>query len=635
MRILSTIAFTQAIFPDVKIIRASTLWALIANAALANLLTQLGEALGFSTVTNVSLGILYLAIITLIFLWADVLSALLAGAITLLLSWVFPQNIAVNLTLVIVAYFLLAVVPYIWRDRTVTGLYENAQARLFRYALLILPVASWHFLLLAWQRPHLTQRLAELRRQLTFSIENGSWRNWSHTVAAHPDFVYQPESVADLQAIVRLANESKRKVRVGGRSYSWPNWVTTDEILVHCGRLDHVEIDLSDPDQPRIIAEAGATNRQINAVLEQHGLTLPSNVVLEVVRIGGTISTGSHGSGWHNPILSDYVHALDIVSADGEIRHFEAGRDSDEIMNAVRLSFGTFGIIWRVTLNVQPNWAVRMFDYRCSSDEMLAHIQQWVRTYDAVDIFYFPYCDQVWIKRQERLQTPPEKLPSLRHSVLDLVRASLQMEAWRPFHWLMHRWPRLTPAFSRLFFRLTPQHDIVVPVADWVHHRRSVDSIRLHNIEIAFKLDDNFESFKQAWQKFEEITATYANAGKYPFNIALNVRFIAKSNALLSPASGAGHTCYIEILSSTGTPDWYDYSGELGEAWLQLPHAAPHWPKQWEHIPNIDHYLHKRYAHRLRQFLDIRQELNVDPHNIFSNKLVERIMRLAAFEGEN
>ncbi|MEM7536913.1 MAG: D-arabinono-1,4-lactone oxidase [Chloroflexota bacterium] len=639
---LNALIVTRLTFPDKRLRRWHTLLAFCGTVALASLLNRvtLGQAFGFS----IALGFVYILLVSLWFTPIGRWNALGSGLVLSIGAVVLGlMNVTISfaITLLLLTYFLMATIPYVWRDRILAGQFENNQAALYRATLRIFPTAFWQFSQLfgvdMGLQPWLAEQLIEMERVRYFRIDNRAstqrWRNWSHEAQSTPAYLYHPETVVDLQQIVHEANTLQKGIRVVGRGYSWPNWVTTDDILVFCGRMNKVEIDLSDPAQPRVVAEAGATNRQINDVLEQYDLALPSNVVLEVVRIGGTVSTGSHGSGWHNPILSDYVHALDIVDANGHCRHYAAGKDSDDVMDAVRLSLGLFGIIWRVTLNVQPNWSVHMRDEHCTPAEMLANIRQWVTRYDAVDIFQFPYCPKVWVKFQERLDNDDPRiatdLTSFRHHIGSLVFSSLQMEFLRPIAPLVRRFPRITPFMGRIMMLILQKHNHIVPIADWVHHRRNVDSVRMGNIEIAFKLDDDFTSFFQAWESFETITNTYAQAGKYPMNVALNVRFLHNSTALLSPAHGDGHTCYIEVLCLIDTPHWHDYSGELAEAWLQLSQAAPHWPKQWEHIPNIDEYLRKRYAHNLRKFLDIREELQVDPNDMFVNGLTERVMRLA------
>lgn len=97
--------------------------------------------------------------------------------------------------------------------------------------------------------------------------------------------------------------------------HSWSDLVPTDGIVVFIHKLNKVTLDLSNDAHPRVIIESGATVKEVNDVLEEHGYKLPLNVVLESVRFGGLIATGSHGSGWNNPTLADRVHALEIVTA--------------------------------------------------------------------------------------------------------------------------------------------------------------------------------------------------------------------------------------------------------------------------------------------------------------------------------
>ncbi len=179
------------------------------------------------------------------------------------------------------------------------------------------------------------------------------WENWGRTARCQPEYSFYPQRVDDLNEIVNFARERGLQIRVAASGHSWSGLVPTAGILIYVHQLNNVTLDLSDDAQPRIVIESGATVKQVNDVLEEHGFALPLNVVLESVRFGGLIATGSHGSGWNNPTLSDLVHAVEIVTASGQLRRFEAGLDSDEVMNAVRLNLGMFGIMYRITMNVQ------------------------------------------------------------------------------------------------------------------------------------------------------------------------------------------------------------------------------------------------------------------------------------------
>jgi FAD/FMN-containing dehydrogenase len=181
------------------------------------------------------------------------------------------------------------------------------------------------------------------------------WTNWGETAQCTPELTFYPQCIEDLIHIVCFARATERKIRVAGTGHSWSALVPTDEILVCIHRLNRVAMDLSDESRPRVVVESGTTVKEVNDVLEAYGYALPLNVVLESVRFGGLIATGSHGSGWSNPTLSDLVSSIEIITATGELRKFEMGVDSDEIMNAARLNLGLFGIIYRLTLDVQGN----------------------------------------------------------------------------------------------------------------------------------------------------------------------------------------------------------------------------------------------------------------------------------------
>ena len=185
--------------------------------------------------------------------------------------------------------------------------------------------------------------------------QNQIWENWGRTARCQPELSFYPQGLEDLIQIVDFARERGKKVRVSASGHSWSALVPTDGILVFVHHLNKVIMDVSDELHPRVVIESGATVREVNDILEEHGYALPLNVVLESVRFGGLIATGSHGSGWQNPTLSDLVHAVEIVTASGQVCRFEAGVDPEDVMNAVRLNLGMFGIMYRITMNVQKS----------------------------------------------------------------------------------------------------------------------------------------------------------------------------------------------------------------------------------------------------------------------------------------
>lgn len=464
---------------------------------------------------------------------------------------------------------------------------------------------------------------AEVRRR-RLRRERPHWRNWGHTAECRPAVAFFPETLADIQDIVAECSGTGRRMRVVAQGHSWPALSTTDDILVVTHRLDKVSVDLTHPTRPLLVAESGATNWAINDALESAGLTLPFNVVLESVRIGGLIATGSHGSGWNTPTLSDLVETIEIVDARGELVIYSEATHGAEVMSAVRLNLGLFGIVYRVHLRVEPDYRVHQTDRDVPIAVMLDEIADLAPAHEALDLYYWPYQKVVTLRVWDRVDAPSvaktRKTPRRVYGDAGF--------AW--FHaaeqWVMRTWPRTVPAIAAFNYPFFPRHDRVTDVREAIHWRDAIELLRVSCVEFAFKLDPDFATFKQAWRDAMEVIEDYERRGLYPFNMTINARFIGSSDCLLAPAAGAGHTCYIEILSSSPTPQWEAFTSQIALRWMKLPGARPHWAKEWEFIPGIEAFLRDAYGDRLHRFLAIRDALGVDPNLMFSNALMDRVI---------
>jgi hypothetical protein len=158
-----------------------------------------------------------------------------------------------------------------------------------------------------------------------------------------------------------------------------------------------------------------------------------------------------------------------------------------------------------------------------------------------------------------------------------------------------------------------------------IHYRRAIEVAKMGCVEVAFKIDSEFENVKWAIRTVFEKVNAYAGRNEYPMNVTMNVRFIHNSTCWLSPAFGEGHTCYIEILGRTKQADWERFSGEVALEWLTLPQARPHWAKEYQHIPGITQHIKTNFGENISRFNQIKDQLQVDPMHMFVNPTLEEI----------
>jgi FAD/FMN-containing dehydrogenase len=413
-------------------------------------------------------------------------------------------------------------------------------------------------------------------------------------------------------------------VRAVASGFTWSGFAATDDVLVFCERLNRIEIDTSNPERPTVWVEAGVTNRELNAALAHHDLTLPYNVVLETVRVGGIVSLGTHGSGRDTGTLGDLVQAVEVITATGERRLLSEATVGAETMRAVRLSFGMFGILARIQLKVVPVFRVVQRDRLLPRESVLPRIRELVDAHDAVDLYWFPFTDRIWVRTLDRTDASPTRRGHGRGFLAFNFLQMLLCTGW--LRGVVRRIPRLTPVTWRGFLRVMTFRDRVLNQADAQHCRRWIELFRCRCVEVGFKLDPQGDRLREAWSAMQGLVDAWAARGQYPLNVAVNARFIGSSDALLSPAFGPGITCYIEALSMEPTEGWTEFSAELAARWLEIPGALPHWAKEFEHIPGIVGIARAQLGERLERFLGALKSAGTDPDGMFVNPLIDRLL---------
>ena len=460
-------------------------------------------------------------------------------------------------------------------------------------------------------------------------MHDREWQNWARTERCRPQSTWYPRNAVEVREIVELAVRERKRIRVVGTSYSWPPLALSEEFMVCLRLLDSIEIEDRE-EGPRAWVGAGVVGRELNDVLERSGYCLPSNVVMESVSFGGMISVGAHGSGWKQETLSDMVEVVELIDGRGRLQCFRRGETPDEVMNAVRVSLGTYGIIVRVALRIEPAFNVRLCDRKISITEMLETLPERVSQHDYFDVYWFPGTQVCWMRTWDRVEAPRSPRRWNRPWSISTTRDGRG-------HWwswvqsrgmlfglrLCRRWPSFTPYMMRISSLTVVDASRVVHVHDASHYRSGMEIQRLGCIEFAFAVDPEMTSVRAAWRDVEQVVATFAEQGRYPLNMVVNLRFVAGSPCFLAAGHGNAHTCFIEALGDPAQPDWSACVAELGRRWMALPNARPHWPKQHRELEGMLPHLSGVLGEDLGRVLALRDELELDPDRMFVNPYIE------------
>ncbi|MEV7038385.1 FAD-binding protein [Amycolatopsis sp. NPDC051061] len=162
-----------------------------------------------------------------------------------------------------------------------------------------------------------------------------------------PLAVLRAGSIADIQAALHVAAANNIPVVPRGCGHT---------SLGQAQVLNGLVIDLTAMDEIRDLAEdqvtvdAGATWNALLARTLQHGLTPRVLTDYLGTSVGGTLSAGGIGGTSHRyGVQTDNVLSLDVVTADGMLRHCSPAELPD-LFYAVLGGFGQCGVIVRATL---------------------------------------------------------------------------------------------------------------------------------------------------------------------------------------------------------------------------------------------------------------------------------------------
>ena len=165
---------------------------------------------------------------------------------------------------------------------------------------------------------------------------------WNLVADQHPAAVAYVETVDDVSAVIAFARSNGLRVAAQGTGHGAACRGTLDgTILVKTERMDGIEIDAG-----RRVGrfEAGVIWRDAGNAAGEHGLAAFPGSSPDVGVVGYT--TGG-GFGWlarRYGLACNNVRAVELVTADGELRRVDADSDPD-LFWALRGGGGSFGVI--------------------------------------------------------------------------------------------------------------------------------------------------------------------------------------------------------------------------------------------------------------------------------------------------
>jgi FAD-linked oxidoreductase len=315
--------------------------------------------------------------------------------------------------------------------------------------------------------------------------------------------------------------------------------------------------------------------------------------------LGGALGTATHGTG---PTLGAYhtlIDRLELVDGRGEVRTFSAA-GQPEMLEAIGVTLGMFGILTEVTLNNMPSYRLHKRRFVLPIEDMLSNFFQLMQAHRSAEFYFVPFSASAVFLASDitdepvTLRPPEDDEEGLK--TLKMLRNTL---TWFP-------WARRKLISGAL--RKLPREDFV---ENWLKVYTSERQTRFNEMEYHLPVEEGPKALA------EIITM----AEKYFPNVyfPMEVRLVAADNIWLSPFYRRP-TCSIAIHHDAGE-DPIAFQA-AAEPIFRRYGGRPHWGKM--HTLGAAE-LRKLYP-RWDDAMAVRRDL--DPDNRFVSPYIAKLIGL-------
>ena len=199
---------------------------------------------------------------------------------------------------------------------------------------------------------------------------------WGRTAPSVAEVLSTPDPEAIAKAVARAADAGGRGViaRGLGRSYG-DNAQNGGGLVIDMTPLSKVHSISADTRLADV--DAGVNLDQLMKAALPFGLWVPVLPGTRQVTIGGAIGCDIHGKNHHSAgSFGDHVRSMELLTADGEIRHLTPDGEDSELFWATVGGNGLTGIILRATIEMTPTetaYFINDGDNTASLEETIAY----------------------------------------------------------------------------------------------------------------------------------------------------------------------------------------------------------------------------------------------------------------------
>jgi hypothetical protein len=219
--------------------------------------------------------------------------------------------------------------------------------------------------------------------------------NWFGNIVSQPAVVVEPASVQDIVAILKSPDKYPAPVRAVGSNHSTSACGTADGgTLIKMDKMSAIIEITADT----VTVQGGAIYIDVAKELEKRGLQFYVNTEIGSLSAGSAACCGTKDASMPGEFgqVNSYISRIKMVLPSGDL--LEVTDDQPELMQLVRSSYGTFGIVYEATFRIRQIVPLAVHHETFSLEDFTAKLPQLKARGESMMFYIFPFDDLITVE---------------------------------------------------------------------------------------------------------------------------------------------------------------------------------------------------------------------------------------------
>ena len=218
--------------------------------------------------------------------------------------------------------------------------------------------------------------------------------NWFGDLVSHPQAVVEANTPEDIIAVLKNPDKYPAPVRAVGSNHSTAPCGVADGgtlIKMKMNRILNIGTDT-------LTVEAGAVHLDMAKELEKHNLQFYVNTEIGSLSAGSAACAGTKDASFPGEYgqVGSYITGVKMILPSGDV--LEVTDSQPDLMQKVRSSYGTFGIIYEVTYRIKPLQRMAVYHETFTLEDFIAKLPELKARNQSMMYYIFPFDNLITIE---------------------------------------------------------------------------------------------------------------------------------------------------------------------------------------------------------------------------------------------